>query len=161
MAEVTARLRRIQAALPGRAIYERVAVGPRTPIKLEPPARRLLLVDDGVDYAEALCGLLADEGYRCRALHDSAGVLDAVAEFRPDLVLLDVGLPGKSGFRLCWEIKSRPQSQSLPVVLVSAQVADADHRLGLAAQADAYLDKPVEVPELLAVIRLLLDRAQD
>ncbi len=119
---------------------------------------RVLVVDDEPDLASTVCSMLEHEGFRCHTVHDGSLVMEAVRGFHPDLVLLDVELPGKSGYKLCWEIKSAKESASLPVILLSAKGQETDHKLGMAMQADAYMDKPFQFDELLAVIQLLLDR---
>ncbi len=116
-------------------------------------APRLLIIDDDEELAVLLLTIFGYEGYICRTVGDGAKAMDAILEFRPDLVLLDVMLPGKNGYKLCWEIKSHPQIQKIPVLLVSAKVQDVDHKLGMAMQADGYVDKPFDIAKLVALVR--------
>ncbi len=114
---------------------------------------RLLIVDDDKDIAELLLTVFGYEGYTCRTVGDGAKAMDAILEFRPDLVLLDVMLPGKNGYKLCWEIKSHPQVQKIPVLLVSAKVQEVDHKLGMAMQADGYVNKPFNMADLIVLVK--------
>lgn len=123
-------------------------------------APRVMIVDDDVDLAETLELALTEVGYQCKTLdrdHERI-TMNTVRSFRPQVVLLDVELPGKSGYKLCWEIKSDPQLKDTVVVLVSGKSREVDRKLGLAMQADAYLTKPFVLAELLTVVQLLLDR---
>ena len=85
-----------------------------------------------------------------------AALAQRVREFQPDLVILDVDLPGRTGYKLCWEIKSTPETAHTPVMFLSGQGREDDHKLGMAMKADAYMDKPFQVASLLSVIELLL-----
>jgi serine/threonine protein kinase len=132
-----------------------------TPLPAAPAVatpRRVLVVDDEQDLADTLSLFLADEGYACATLSEGNSVLEAVRRLRPHVILLDLELPGKSGYRLCWEIKSDPDLADTLVVLISAKSREEDQRFGLAMQADAYLVKPFELAQLLSVLRFLLDR---
>ncbi len=119
---------------------------------------RILVVDDEPDLAGTVCSMLEHEGFHCHMIHDGNLVIDAVRRFQPDLVLLDVELPGKSGYKLCWEIKSTKELAGVPVVLLSAKGREMDHKLGMAMQADAYVDKPFQFTELMGVVQLLLNQ---
>src|SRR5581483_507052 len=79
---------------------------PAPTLRTERAPRRVLVVDDEPDIALTLRSLLEMEGYACMTLHRGDEVMATLAEFHPDIVLLDVELPGKSGYKLCWEIKS-------------------------------------------------------
>jgi class 3 adenylate cyclase len=95
------------------------------------------------------------EGMHAEVLHDGAAALAAIAESRPDLVLLDVLLPGLSGFEVCERLKSDPATALIPVVLVTA-LEDRESRVrGIEAGADDFLHKPVRREELLARVKTL------
>ena len=116
--------------------------------------RTILVVDDRAQNLELMAGYLA--GLDCTVLMASDGpqALAAVETARPDLVLLDVMMPGLDGYEVCRRIKAR--NQLLPVVLVSALSQTRDRVVGLEAGADDFITKPVEKVELLARVNSLL-----
>jgi adenylate cyclase len=120
-----------------------------------PTAFRVLVVDDDPDMAAFFARMLAKEGMRADTLHDGAAALRQVMASPPDLVLLDVMLPGSSGFEICERLKSHPATALIPVVLVTA-LEDRDSRVrGIEAGADDFLSKPVNREELLARVKTL------
>ncbi len=119
-------------------------------------APHVLVVDDQRDNAMLLQHYLEAEGYRVSLADDGRDALRAVALSRPDLVLLDVMMPHMDGFEVCRELKARPDSALLPVVLVTALEASDDRIAGIEAGADEFLSKPVNPHELLARVRSLL-----
>ena len=116
----------------------------------------LLVVDDDQVNAAALVQLLNRQGYSVRATGDGETALAAIDLSPPDLVLLDVQLPGMNGFDVCRQIKQAPATRLIPVVLVTGLDA-REHRIaGIDAGADDLLTKPFDVQELNARIRSLL-----
>jgi putative two-component system response regulator len=117
---------------------------------------KVLVVDDYAPNANGMRDLLSAAGYSVRVANNGADALRLVSEEAPDLVLVDVVMPGMSGVELCRELKTRGRTRLTPVVLVTAS-QDRGHRLaGLEAGADDFLGKPVDVQELRTRVRSLL-----
>src|SRR5215207_8974610 len=103
-----------------------------------------------------LADLLAVKGYEVVTANSGAQALATLEAERPDLVLLDVMMPGMSGYDVCAAIRKNPAHSMLPVVLVTALDPDKERAKGLDAGADDFLSKPVSQAELLARVRSLL-----
>jgi putative two-component system response regulator len=117
---------------------------------------KLIVVDDYAPNANGMRDLLTVAGYSVRVANNGADALRLVAEDPPDLVLVDVVMPGMSGVELCRELKARGGTQLTPVILVTGS-NDRNHRMeGLEAGADDFLAKPVDVQELRTRVRSLL-----
>ena len=117
---------------------------------------RVLVVDDDPDMANLFAAMLANEGMAADTVHDGDAALRAVQACAPDLVLLDVMLPGRSGFQICEELKADPATALIPVVLVTALDERDDRVRGIEAGADDFLSKPVNWAELFARVKRLL-----
>jgi len=110
--------------------------------------RRVLVVDDNVDAAESAAALLSIWGHEARTVHDGLSVLRNVEEFRPDIVLLDIGLPGKNGYEVARELRRLPDS---PVRLIAAMTGygqEQDRRRSAEAGFDVHLTKPLDLERL-------------
>jgi DNA-binding response OmpR family regulator len=117
--------------------------------------RKVLVVEDEEAIAEAMHARLASEGYRVRVAHDGPQALEAAAAERPDLVILDLMLPGMDGLEVCRRIQ-RPDW--VPVLMVTARTEETDKVAGFAVGADDYLTKPFSMRELVARVRAILRR---
>ena len=115
----------------------------------------VLVVDDDVELCELVSEYLTQEGYAVECVHDGTGVPDRVAAETPDLVILDVMLPGLNGFEVLRRI--REQSQT-PVIMLTARGEEVDRVVGLELGADDYLAKPFSPRELTARMRAVLRR---
>lgn len=117
-------------------------------------AERILVVEDDPVLARVLRDLLTVEAYDVHCVHDGNVAVRAAAEFLPDLVVLDINLPGRSGFDLCklWS------QQGISVIVTSARGGKTDRLTGLELGADDYVTKPFDLEELLARIRAVLRR---
>jgi len=119
-----------------------------------PSARplRVLVVDDNLDQAESFCLLLEMMGQEVRMAHDGPAALVAAAGFRPELVLLDIGLPGMSGFEVARRLRQAPGPDAPVVIAVSGYGTDEDRRRSQEAGFDAHWVKPVELDVLRQMI---------
>jgi DNA-binding response OmpR family regulator len=118
--------------------------------------KRILIVDDDAFIRRPLELILREEGYVPESARDAEEGMRAVLSSRPDLILLDVMMPGKDGFTFCGELKQDPRFASIPIVLLSARGLDHDRRLGLSLGATDFLTKPYSPHELKQRVRELL-----
>ncbi len=121
------------------------------------PPRKVLLVEDEKSLREMLADNLEIERYKVFTAANAEEALPVVTGERPDLVILDVNLPGESGFDFCRRL--RAEGIRTPVLMLTARAREADKVLGLELGADDYLAKPFGLPELLARVKALLRRA--
>jgi putative two-component system response regulator len=117
---------------------------------------KVLIVDDESAARTALEALLRREGFDVRDASDGPSALAECARFRPDLILLDILMPGMNGFEVCRRIKATPETRLTPVVLITGLSATEDRIEGINAGADDFLSKPIDINELLARTRSLL-----
>ena len=116
---------------------------------------RILLVEDDEEIVDVLRRTLRAEGYEVRAAADGSSALGVAPEFRPDLLVLDLGLPDMDGLEVCDRMR---EITDIPILMLTARTETADRVGGLDAGADDYLTKPFERAELLARVRALLRR---
>lgn len=116
----------------------------------------VLVIEDEQNLAHAICRILEDAGYNAEACYDGKSGLISAESGLYDAIVLDVMLPGLSGFELVHEL--RRKDKSVPVLMLTARTATTDKVEGLDAGADDYMTKPFEAPELLARLRALLRR---
>ena len=117
---------------------------------------RILIVEDEQTLADAIRYGLEREGFRCTVANDGSAALSRFESDRPDLVLLDLMLPGVPGEDVCREIR---RSGSTPIIIVSAKTSEVDRVLGLELGADDYITKPFSSRELIARVRTVLRRS--
>lgn len=118
----------------------------------------ILVVEDEPAIRELLRFSLVDAGYDVREAADAEAAKRAIARSLPDLVLLDWMLPSLSGIEVCRQIRRRPETRSLPIIMLTARAEDQDMVRGLNTGADDYITKPFSTEALLARIRSLLRR---
>src|ERR1700710_2043701 len=116
---------------------------------------RVLVVEDDTDIADVLRRSLRNEGYEVRTSADGVEALDLAVGFVPDLVVLDLGLPGLDGIEVCRRLR---QEGDVPILMLTARAETEDRVTGLDSGADDYLVKPFERKELLSLIRARLRR---
>lgn len=120
-------------------------------------APEILLIDDDAELAEMLSDYLGGSGLSLDSRQTGEAGLDAIAKVRPDLVILDIMLPGMSGLDVLQQLR---KSSLVPVIMLTARGDDVDRIVGLEVGADDYLAKPFNPRELLARIKAILRRAQ-
>jgi len=120
---------------------------------------RVLVCDDNVDGAESLALMLGLLGHEVRTVHDGPAALATVRHWRPDAVLLDIGLPGMSGYEVARQMRSDPHLRGLLLVAVTGWGTQDDQRRSAAAGFDQHLTKPVEVTALESLLASRLARA--
>jgi two-component system OmpR family response regulator/two-component system response regulator RstA len=118
---------------------------------------QVLLVEDDVRLAELMRSYLQSNGFDVSVEGRGDRVVERVQRERPDLMVLDLGLPGQSGFEVC---KALRPANSVPILILTARTSDIDHVLGLELGADDYVIKPVEPRVLVARIHALLRRSK-
>lgn len=116
---------------------------------------KILIVDDEIKIVEMIQEYLQKEGFAPLGITDSEGTLEKIDSFSPDLVILDVLMPGKNGLDILKEIR---KTRDLPVILLTAKSEEVDKVLGLEIGADDYITKPFSLRELAARIRVVLRR---
>ena len=113
---------------------------------------RILIIEDNVDAAETLQMLLAISGYDARAAYDPAAALEVAREFRPEVVLCDIGLPGKDGYQVARELRALPETRSAFLVALTGYGHEEDRKRASQAGFDAFQVKPVEPDALQALL---------
>ena len=117
---------------------------------------KVLIVDDEPNIVMSLEFLLRKEGFQIDSAGDGDMALDKVRSFAPDLVLLDVMMPKKSGFEVCEILRADASLANLRIIMLTAKGRDTEQAKGLALGADAYLLKPFSTKDLVAKIREIL-----
>ena len=116
----------------------------------------VLVVDDDEDNIRIISTMLLARGYEVRLARDGRGAVESIRQQRPDLVLLDVMMPGLDGMQVLDAIRADPRLASLPVILVTAKTEDQDLLEGYRAGAQYYVTKPFTSRQLLYAISLVL-----
>ena len=121
---------------------------------------RILIVEDEEPLSLLLRYNLETEGYDVETVARGDDADTRLRESTPDLVVLDWMLPGLSGIELCRRLRARPETKSLPIIMLTARGEESERVRGLSTGADDYIVKPFSVPELVARIRALLRRSR-
>ena len=120
---------------------------------------KVLIADDEPNIVVSLEFLMQREGHAVTIARDGVAALAAIRSERPDLVLLDVMMPGMSGFDVCQAVRADPDLAGVRIVMLTAKGRDTDLAKGTALGADAYVTKPFSTHELAARVRELLGGA--
>jgi CheY-like chemotaxis protein len=121
-------------------------------------ARKILLADDSVTAQNMGRKILADAGYEVIAVNNGSAALKKIAELKPDLVILDVYMPGYSGLEVCQRLKESPESARIPVLLSVGKLEPFKPEEAQRVRADGYIVKPFEASELLSALAKLEDK---
>lgn len=119
--------------------------------------QKILVVDDDINIAELISLYLVKECYDTRMVHDGEEALQVFEQYQPNLILLDLMLPGIDGYQVCREIRTK---SNVPIIMLSAKGEIFDKVLGLELGADDYIIKPFDSKELVARVKAVLRRYQ-
>jgi phosphate regulon transcriptional regulator PhoB len=122
--------------------------------------KKILVVDDEKDIVDLITYNLEKEGFTAMKAYDGEDALEVVKSQKPDLVVLDLMLPGMRGLEVCRFIRRNRETESLPVIMLTAKGDHVDRIVGFELGADDYITKPFNVRELIARVRAVLRRAE-
>lgn len=122
--------------------------------------KRLLVVDDEPNLLRAVAACLKAENYEVSTARSGHEALMQLAESVPDLIISDIRMPGMDGFKLARQLRGSPRTALVPIVFLTAKDETADRIEGFRAGIDAYLTKPFEPDELIAVVNAILNRIE-
>lgn len=117
---------------------------------------KILIVDDEINITISLDFLMKKMGYETQVAHDGAQALEKVANYRPDLILLDVMMPKISGFDVCERIRANPEYEDIKIIMLTAKGREVEVTKGLALGANEYIIKPFSTKELVQRIEQIL-----
>ena len=119
-------------------------------------AHKILIVDDEPNILLSLEYLMQREGFEVRVARDGLQAIEAIEHETPDLILLDVMMPGKTGLEVCQHVRAIERMQSVQIIMLTAKGRETDIAKGLALGANAYVTKPFSTRDLVAQVRSLL-----
>jgi len=119
------------------------------------PIQKVLVVDDSKTELMVLCDLLGKNGYTVRTAENADEAFRRLSEEKPDLILMDVVMPGQNGFQLTRAIARDPQYSSIPIIMCTSKNQETDRVWGMRQGARDYITKPVDAQELMAKIKAL------
>ena len=122
---------------------------------------KILIVDDEKDIVKMLDYNLKKEGYRTISCYNAEDALDLTDREHPNLIILDLMLPGMDGLEVCKTLKKEEKSARIPIIMLTAKTQEADKIVGLELGADDYITKPFSPRELVARIKAVLRRTQE
>jgi CheY-like chemotaxis protein len=146
---------RFTVRLPRVASAAQVSEPLRAPLPTRPTARRLLLVDDNQDSLEMMSEFLTGLGHEVRGAGEGEGAIKAVSTFSPEIIFLDIGLPGLSGYDLARALRKLPHCANVPIVALSGYSRDQDKALAKEAGFSLHLAKPLDPVRLTSIIERL------
>ncbi|NJO93876.1 MAG: response regulator [Hydrococcus sp. RM1_1_31] len=115
-----------------------------------------LVVDDSSTERQIISSCLQNEGINVLIATSGEEALEKIKDTRPDVIVLDVVLPGRSGFEICRELKAETSTRSIPVIICSTKGSEMDKFWGMKQGADAYIAKPIDQEEFLRTVKQLI-----
>ena len=143
----------IRLPAPAEAPSEGTAEAPRA-ARAPPASRRILVVDDNVDAAKSLARLLKRWGHKVETTFDGPSALQVARSYRPEVVLLDIGMPGMDGFEVARRLRGEPEFEATRLAALTGYGQDEDHRRSREAGFDRHFTKPVDPSDLQGLHRL-------
>ncbi len=119
-------------------------------------SKKILVVEDDLGSLRLMTFALEQEGYEILTASDGFAGLKAAQNEHPDLIILDVMLPGLDGYEICRRLRQQPQTAAVPIIFLSARAGQGDKDVGLRMGANAYLAKPADPSTILAKVETLL-----
>jgi DNA-binding response OmpR family regulator len=120
-------------------------------------AKEILIVDDEPNVVVSLQFLMEQQGYKVMIAERGEDALDLIYHYKPDLVLLDIMLPGIDGYEVCEIVRLNPDYQNIKIIFITAKGREEEIAKGMSLGADAYITKPFSNAELVAQVKALLN----
>jgi len=124
-------------------------------------AKEILIVDDEPNVVVPIQFLMEQQGYRVMIAERGEDALDLIYQYKPDLVLLDIMLPGINGYEVCEIVRLNPNFRKVKIIFLTAKGREEEIAKGLALGADAYITKPFSNTELVAKVKELLEKTNE
>ena len=128
---------------------------------VETPQKHVVLVEDEINIAEAIRFLLSQDGWRVETLANGATAVDVIRKVRPQLVILDVMLPGRTGFEILHDLRADDSLDAMPVLMLTARGQARDREMAEKAGVSRFMTKPFSNTEMLEAVRSLTSSALD
>ncbi|MBN2408001.1 MAG: response regulator [Elusimicrobia bacterium] len=123
--------------------------------------KQILIIDDNRQAVDMLQLILEEKGYSVSSAYEGESGLAKIKEKKPDLIVLDVGLPGIDGYQVCETVKSDPVTGNIPIVMLTGRDMGSDFDKAMEKKADWYIVKPYNIEHLLKVFDKLIEKDQD
>ena len=132
--------------------------------------KTILIIDDEPDIRDYLMAVLEDHGYITYGVDEKESILEAVIKLRPDLIILDIMMPERSGLSVYKLLRTTPETTDIPIAILTGVTSDTAYlQIGISeflekesiSSPDRYIDKPINIPELLSSIKSLFDEGRD
>jgi len=124
-------------------------------------AKEILIVDDEPNVVVPIQFLMEQQGYKVMIAGRGENALDLIYQYKPDLVLLDIMLPGIDGYEVCEIVRLNPKYRKVKIIFLTAKGREVEIAKGLALGADAYITKPYSNAELVAAVKELLEKTYE